>query len=225
MRKLIFGCVFLFAVSSQAQYPIRVDQSAAGTLLRNKVFDSKSGQITGSPYFEDEFMNSSISGAENPFLTRYNAFKDQVEISYESDTFVMPKDERYESVFNKKSNYKLKLVNYTSDKKEDIYGYLFELLSSQKVGLYKREKIILLKGREAVNTYSRSTPSKYNSTKPEYYIKTDSGKIISYPQKKKDLLELYPDHTESITAFLKDNNVSLKDESDLLNLTTFLATL
>ncbi|WP_026978844.1 hypothetical protein [Flavobacterium tegetincola] len=227
MKNLLLGCLSLFAFSSQGQMLVldQLDSSGGAALFRNKVMDKTKERISGSPFISDDFMASEVSGAENVWLTRYNAFSDEVEISYDNAIFVIPKDERYQTIYNKTANYKLQLMRFNSEKEDYIYGYLFELFSNEKMGLYKREQISLQEGREATNSYSVAQPPKYNRKSAEYYIKLDAEKVIPFPKNKKALIGLYSNNEDAISKYLKENKTSFKNEGDLIALTRFLGSL
>jgi hypothetical protein len=230
MKKFAIYGLLLIAFYAQGQAGglilDRLDNAGAGgSLFRNKVFDKTKEKVQGSPYLNDVFMSSQISGAENVFLTRYNAYTDEVEVSYDDSVFVIPKEERYGSIYNKTSDYKLQLLRYNAEKDEYIYGYLFELFTNEKVGLYKRQQIILQEAREAPNGYSVPVPPKYNQKNGEYYLKTDGNKVVPFPRNKKGLYAVLPVNENAISGFLKAEKISFKDEEDLLKLTRFLATL
>ena len=229
MKKLVVGCLFLMAFSAQAQGISVLDRmdntGASGSLFRNKVLDKPKEKIVGTPYLNEVFMSSTISGVENIFLTRYNAFSDEVEVSYDESIFVIPKEERYSTIYNKASDYKLQLLRYNAEKDEYVYGYLFEIFSNDKVGFYKREQITLQEAREAPNGYSLPVPPKYNRKNEEYYLKMDAERVVPFPKSKKALLNLYASNEQKVSSYLKEEKISFKKEEDLLKLTKFLATL
>lgn len=230
MKKIVFGCMFLIAFSVQGQGGFVLDNiDAAGggsTLFRNKVFEKKKEKIEGTPYLNEVFMSSSISGVENVFLTRYNAFTDEVEVSYDESIFVIPKEERYSTIVNKPLDYKLQLIRYNAGDENYVHGYLFELFATEKVGLYKREQVVLQEAREAANSYATSVPPKYAKKSEEYFLKMNAEKVVPFPKNKKGLNNLYSGKSgESINAYLKSEKISFKNESDLIKLTKFLATL
>lgn len=225
-RSLIIIYLFLASFSLYAQNVLdRLDPLSGGVLFRNKVFNKNSEQVKGTPYLNDEFTISEITGANKLFLTRYNIYKDEVEISYENETFIIPKDKRFDTIWNKNLNYKLVLTNYTSVNDENTYGYLIELFSEKETGLFKREKIILIPARESGNSYSRSVPSSYNKINPDFYLKTNSETIIPFPKNKKALITLYPKNSQNISKYLNDAKISFKKEADLIKLTKFIGTL
>lgn len=226
MKKIAIGCLLSIAFSLHAQQNSvldNLDPSGGGALFRNKVLDKQSQRITGSPFLEEKYLPSEISNVENVFLTRYNAYADEIEISYDDAVFVIPKEERYNSIWNKKLDYKFELLRFLTDKNETKFGYLINLFSQGNVAVYKREEIALLPGREATNSYSLPIPPSYSVRNPEYYLKMDESKIIPFPKNKKGLLAVYPNKKEAISTYLKANKISFKKEQDMIELTRFLA--
>ena len=230
MKNFAIGCLFLVAFSSSAQYGQTVldkmdAHGTAGTLFRNKVLDKAKESVSGTPYLNDVFMPSDIAGAGATLSTRYNAYKDEVEVKYENDTFVIPKDDRYASIRNITSNYTMELVKYTSSSNENVYGYLINLMPNENVGLYRRERTIMRPAREADNSYSQRIPASYDKVGSEYYLKMDADKIVAFPKNKKALIAMYSDKSDAISSFLKSNKTSFKREGDLMELAKFLGTL
>lgn len=230
MKKIVIGCMFLIAFSVQGQGISVLDRldnaGASGSLFRNKVLEKKKERIEGTPYLNEVFMSSSISGVENIFLTRYNAFTDEVEVSYDESIFVIPKDEQYSTIVNKPLEYKLQLMRYNASDENYVYGYLFELFATEKVGLYKREQVVLQEAREAANSYATSVPPKYAKKSEEYFLKMNAEKVVPFPKNKKGLNNLYSGKSgESIKAYLKSEKISFKNQADLIKLTKFISTL
>lgn len=230
MKKFAIGCLFLVAFSSSAQYGQTVldkmdVHGSAGTLFRNKVLDRVKEGVSGTPYLNDMFTPSDIAGAGARLSTRYNAYKDEIEVQYEDDTFVMPKDDRYGTVRSITFNYTMELVKYTTSSNEDVYGYLINLMPNEKVSLYRRERTIMRPAREADNSYSQRIPASYDKLSSEYFLKMEGDKIVSFPKNKKALIGLYPTKSDAISSFLKSSKTSFKKEGDLMEITKFLGTL
>lgn len=227
MKKIVIGCLVLFAFNAQGQGRgiIDVFQNTQGSALRNVVEDKSKEGAVGSPYVNDLYLNTQISGTDNVFQSRYNAFTDEVEVKYEDALFVIPKEEQYKTIYYKLLDSKLQLMRYSSEKEDFVYGYLFELFASGSVGVYKRERVTYQEARPSVNGYSLPTPPKYNKKSPEYYIKISDTKTIPFPKNKKALQELFSQKADAISNYLKDEKISFKDENDLIKLTKFLATI
>ncbi len=227
MKKIVIGCLILVAFNAQGQGRGLIDvfQNTGGSVLKNVVADKEKDNAVGSPYANDLYLSTQISGTDNVFQTRYNAYTDEVEVRYDDAVFVIPKEEQYKTIYYKLSNTKLQLMRYNAQKDEYIFGYLFELFAQEKVAIYKREKVTFQAQREPVNGYSQPIPAKYNKNNPEYYIKIDESKVVPFPKNKKALQSLFPDKNEAISTYLKSEKISFKEEADLIKLTKFLATI
>ncbi|WP_396177844.1 hypothetical protein [Flavobacterium sp.] len=227
MKKIVVGCLFLVAFSSQGQGRgiIDVFQNTGGSVLRSVTAGKDKDNAIGSPYVNDLFLTTQISGTENVFQTRYNAYTDEVEVRHDDAVFVIPKEDQFSSIYYKLADSKLKLMRYNVEKEEYKYGYLFELYVKETFGIYKRERVTFQDERQPVNGYSLPTPPKYTKNSPEYYLKMDETKVIPFPKNKKALISLFSNNEEKINTFLKSEKISFKDEADLIKLTQFLATL
>ncbi len=226
MKKIVIGCLILVAFNAQGQGRgiLDVFQNTGGSVLKNVVVDKQKDNAVGSPYANDLFLTTQISGTDNTFQTRYNAYTDEVEVKHDDAVFVVPKQEQYGSIYYKMANTKLQLMRYNAQKDDYIYGYLMELYAKEMFGIYKRERVTFQDERQPVNGYAMPTPPKYNKNKPEYYLKMDESKVIPFPKSKKDLQNLFPTKKEVISNYLKDEKISFKEEEDLIKLTKFLAT-
>jgi hypothetical protein len=229
MKKILIACVFLIAFSAQGQGGLVLDNlgmaEGGGALLRNKVLERKKEKIEGTPYLNEVFMSSSISGADNLFVTRYNAYNDEVEISHDGSIFVIPKVDKHNTIVNKSFDYILKLIRYNAGGENYVYGYLFELFTTENMGLYQRQQIVLQEAREAANSYSTAIPAKYIKKSTEHYLMMGENKVMLFPKNKKALTSLFSGKEEKITDYLKSEKISFKEEEDLIKLTKFLATL
>lgn len=227
MKKIVIGCLILVSFSSQGQGRSILDilDNTGGSIFRNRVIYKEKDNVIGSPYVNDLFLTSEISGTENVFQTRYNAYTDEIEVRHDDSVFVIPKEQQYSSIYYKLSNSRLQLLRYNAQKDEYIYGYLFELYVKEMFGIYKREKVSFQDERQPVNGYSLPTPPKYNKNSPEYYLKMNDSTVVPFPKNKKALKDLFPTKEEAIFNYLKSEKNSFKNEEDMIKLTKFLATL
>lgn len=228
MRKIIFTLTISFlALSASAQGIFdHVSSGATGTLLRNNAIDKKDANIIGTPYIDDKFFISDISNVPEKVMTRYNAATDEIEIKKEDDNkeFLLPKSTEYATVNSKYGKYILKLVDYKTPKGESVNGYLVELWTNGNSSFFRRDRIKLEEGREG-NGYTGYTPPKYTKAATEYYLQINSNEIAVFPKSKKGLTEIFKDKKSQIDAFFKTNDLSFKDEKDMVKITEFASTL
>ena len=111
---------------------------------------------------------------------------------------------------------KLVLVNT-----RDEYAVYFFELASGKNRLLKK---ITTKFHDAVpapNSLISGTPTRFETLKPLYFIKTEDA-LIKIPKNTKDLAISFPDRKSELNDFIKTNKIKLNNEADLIKLTQFL---
>ena len=89
--------------------------------------------------------------------------------------------------------------------------------------MYRRDRVILQKGKEALNTYSPAVPARYVKANEEFFISKNGEMAFPAPRNKKELLETFPEKKTEITDFIKKNDYSHKDEKSMLNMIRFIS--
>jgi hypothetical protein len=74
------------------------------------------------------------------------------------------------------------------------------------------------------SSYAEEKPPKYVVDKSKYFIKMQDS-LTAFPEKKSELLKLFPNSKEAIELFLKDNKIKFNEDTSLLLLINFLNTL
>lgn len=179
--------------------------------------------IDGSPYYNgNDFKKVFISGySKNVQDLRYNSYSDEMEFSDGSDVFSI----------NKESGM---IVNFTTINKiyecisyniegRDKFGYLVQLvINPDKYSLYKKEKTELLKGEKSPNGITKDRNDYFVKDK-ELYILKNKDAFISFPKSKKEFTNKF--NNSQMEVYMKQNNINLKKESDLIKLISYMNTL
>ncbi|CAM2821135.1 hypothetical protein [Flavobacterium frigoris] len=228
MKKLLLNTLLLSFVvlTSNAQRVLdNLDQDGSGALYRNNVLNKQLAQkIEGSEYLVNEFRFAEISGVSKQIMIRYDAVTDMIEVQNEKkEVFSLIKNEPYSTITIIESNEKIKLLNYKSDEGY-MNGYLVELFSNKDISLFRRDKITLQKGKEAVNSYQTAVPARYVRVSDEYYLSIKNKTAIPMPKNKKELQTLFPTKKEDIALYFKNNSFSLKNEKSIIEMTKFIST-
>lgn len=224
--KFICSALFLLALNaSMAQDMIGnlLPQLDNGVLERNRLDKKKNENVTGTPFVNDKFVPADIKSAQGTMRVRYNTESDELEISYEEATFVLPKKSEYDLI-TFKSGELLQLLNYRDARNADVYGYLYNIYQGKKTTLYLKHRSVIIPEKQPQNSYEAATPPRYSRTDDEYYFNYKES-IVSFPDSKKDLIALYPNNKQEIEDFLKTNKLKFKTEADLIKIAAFLETL
>lgn len=227
--KIIYSLIILAitSLSLHAQQFATVFPSineAARVAKFNKLIDEvnngkekiKYSDISGIPYYSAGFVRAKVGDTPSYVPIRYNTFLDAIEIMADNTVYEIPREESYPKFTFEGTNEKLVLVN----SHDDYAGYFFEI-SSGKNRLLKK---VTTKFHDAIpsnNSMITSTPARFETLKPIYFIKTEDA-LIKIPKNTKDLGQSFPDKKNELNDFLKSNKIKLNNEADLIKLSQFL---
>lgn len=220
--KLNFSVIFIFVFSLNtfAQIPVRN--------LENNQFVGlpvvqKDLEVSGSQYYQEEFLSAKISVINNEVVeVRYNVVRDEMEFKREGKVFQMYKTDNLVVTFLNKEKV-FKIVKYEL-KDQTITGFLISKTENDKVNLFVKEVITHVPFKAAANSYASNVPAHYRKDKNIFFIEMND-KITEMPNKKKNLLKLFPNDTTKIEEFLKTNKTDFDKEDSVLVLVNFLNTL
>ena len=223
--KLSAVFIFIFSLNMFSQVAPSVDLNDTGYKIWSygSLLDDKASSVVGSQYFEKDFLSAKVSGLEDEqVIVRYNVVKDEIEFRKEGKNYEMFKtDGLVVKILKNNKVYKVFDFNFKGENKK---GYLIALTEFEKVNFLTKEVITYVPFKEPSSAYGESVPAHYRHDKNVNFIQINSV-ISEMPRKKKDLLKLFPEHSNEVQAYLKTNKVDFNKESDLLILVRFLNTL
>jgi hypothetical protein len=220
--KILFTLFIAFLSFTNSYGQIRISDFFDPTVARDMAISTNNrySKVTGSPYINTAFINGFIGENKQPFLLRYNAESDAIELKFDEESiYIIPKETKFTNIVIGLNRYKLS--NYTDLKGQFINGYLIEKTNGT-VALLKREKIVIKPEKIATTSYETSEPAKFTRGSDEYYLKLKDNTIVAFPKNKKGILELFPAQKQAIEDFVKTNKTSFSNEQDLVKLTQFI---
>ncbi|MAX71186.1 MAG: hypothetical protein CMC76_08815 [Flavobacteriaceae bacterium] len=186
---------------------------------RSRIVDAE-----GSPYVNDDFKMLKIDGFNVVFQGRYNAYYDEMEIKLSDDKIVsLGNNSEYVVTFNSDDK-TYKTYNISNDKDISKRSFLVVLEETENYSILKKESVKFYSKIESRSSYQSEIPAKFKREDDQYFVKYDN-KVVSLPQKKKDFLDTFPEHSSKLKSYIKDNKLKLKHEEDLVKLTQYLITL
>ncbi|MEX0275766.1 MAG: hypothetical protein AB3N16_15455 [Flavobacteriaceae bacterium] len=185
------------------------------------------GDIQGSAYTSDVFLAGKLfynDSFESNVFYRYNAYMEEIEIKTMdipgAPVRALQKDK---SIQLKTMDGKVIGFKTFIDKRGLTQnGYLTQLASG-KYTLYKRSDVKYTQPQKAQNSFVPATPARFTKF-TEYYIEMDGRKRIDEIELKKNKLLKLVDETDSenLKLHIKQNNMKVKNEKDLLEILAFL---
>lgn len=222
--KIIYSIVLLAisTISLNAQHATIGDATRVSNF--NKMVDEvnngktkiKYSDINGIPYYSAGFVRAKVGDTSSFVPIRYNTFLDAVEIMADNTVYEIPREESYPKFTFEETKEKLVLVNSG----DEYAGYFFEIVNGKNRLLKK----ITTKYYDAVpsnNPMLSSTPARFETLKPIYFIKTATG-LVKIPKNAKDVANSFPDQKDAVNEFIKSNKIKVSSEADLIKLVQFL---
>jgi len=180
----------------------------------------------GSPYAQPMFASAKVTDVPQKYYMRYDIYNDVFEfITPKNDTLVLDKIDAFNSITFTANNKNYNLLNYTDTKGKFTNGYLIKVYKKNTVTLYEKENITFYEPKIAKTSMERSMPARFARIDNTYFLEVKNGTIVEFPDSKKRLLKLMPEHKEVLETFLKENKVSFDDPSDRIKIVDFIATL
>lgn len=170
--------------------------------------------VQGKIFQEDKLIKDDVP-------MRYNAFADEIEIKKNTS------DENYgalikdPSIFVKIFKDIYVFVPYEGSNEKG--GYFNVLSDGKTYDLYKKTKAVFREPKKAKTTYERDMPPSFPKTVTYYLVQ--NGTFLEMPSSKSKILKMMDSKKKDINSYIKQNNIDLDKEADLIKLVTYFDSL
>lgn len=190
---------------------------------RKKNYDS----FQGSPYVAEVFLPSTLFFKDENLGTifyRHNALNDEIEIKKsnleDESERGLARDKDISILVNGK---KMSFKTFVTSKKRTLNGYLITLKEGKKYDLYKRTHVKYTEAQAAANSFTKAIPARFAQFTEYYFQKDGINRMDEVPARNGKLLKLLDTDSKSkLKAFIKDNDLNIKNEADLIKAFEFL---
>ncbi len=244
MKKLVYLVLFFGACTTGiAQYAGQASstmsagggQGATGQIYdlmgpiseRNAKSADRYAEFQGSPYISNTFLPTTMFYNDENLGTifyRYNALNEEIEIkktnSEEETAKSLSRDKEVSILSNGK---KLSFKTFVTSKNKTLNGYLTTLMDGKTFKLFKRTHVKFTEGKPAANSFVKAVPSRFSQFTEYYYQKEGVNRMDEITLKNSKLIKLVDDSKkEGLKSYLKENDLNIKDEADLIRAFEFL---
>lgn len=215
----LFGINFSFSQDYQIREAVdlfKTQQIRSGE-WKNTLSET---DIKGSPYLNNEFVNGTIFTTTKlkyvDVPLRYNIFNDELEFKNDNNQIrALATPEIVETV--EFGDYKMVYIPYSNVKK--IRNGFFLIEEKGNASLYSRLEVIFKKAEDP-GAYVDARPPEFIKKPDSYYIRVGTAEAKKVG-KKNDLPEIFPDHQNEISAFIKKNKIKTNRPEKLKELVRF----
>jgi hypothetical protein len=220
----LFTTVFLLAsIFSFSQDLVQTQTFVTSGLTYT--FDRSDKTIQGTPYIIDDFSPARVSAdSEKIYNLRYNAVSDQMEVETDKNTIqAINKNIDGVKITFLKDEKTYQSINYINEDGIAERGYFIHVNGvNSKIKLLAKETKKFIERRPAKSSYQDTKPAEFKRLDDVYYIIIKNNTAQLLPEKKKDLLKLFPENSDKIEDFIKSNRIKMSKQEDLLELMSYI---
>jgi len=229
--KHLLPIILISLISSEISYAqfqntneTTLQSSLDGVQFAVKHNSDKSFYAIGSPFIDESFQVVKLDKFGNHlFAARYNANLGEMQIQRQNDTIALNNYEDLKVTFAL-NNKVYQTHSYTNKEGVSKQGFLVVLKETDSLAVLKEEIVKFYEKKPAVTGYDKEKPAEYKRLNDVYYYR-QGDKVSLLPQKRKDFLKLFPQHSSELKDYIKENKISLKKDEDLITLFEYINTL
>ncbi len=213
------------STSNNAAAIASLDSALEGA--RSNTTDYRSDKFAGSPYVNNNFLPATLFYKDekvSSIFYRHNALNEEIEImkaNVEGELIrSLAKDKNLNILINGK---KMSFKTFVTAKKRTTNGYLTELIAGSEYDLFRRTHVKFTEGQPAQNSFVAAVPARFTPFTEYYFQKKGVNRIDQVLAKNNKLLKLLDsDKKTKVKDFLKENDLNIKEEGDLIKVFEFL---
>ncbi|MFC4164483.1 hypothetical protein ACFOWU_12520 [Epilithonimonas zeae] len=179
-------------------------------------------ETKGSPYLYKEYKKARIANNKVLVDMRYNAYKDEIDIVNNGQNMTIYKRTEYSPIHIIDSDEYLYLLEYPF-KGKNLTGYLFEVKKFADFAIFMKISKDYEKGRYAQDSFDIDKENSYEDLPDIFYIQKSNGEILEMPNRKKKLIEIFPDKKDKIEKTIKTDKIDTQNLNTLSQIFTALS--
>jgi hypothetical protein len=239
MRKLKITSIILFGLFSTISCFAQVNgrqgnANFEGNLVANNIMRGRNilqevmsqgekneltiADVEGEPYFQKFFSIGDLMYKDSlnlgKYLMRYNAYTDEIEVKNEQTTNVINKADYIRVILNNKNYVTL---NYAKNNGSIEKGFFIEKVKGTHGSLFLKRHKTVRQGQEAKTSFHKNTPPTFIDHEA-YFLKFADNQPLKIKLKKTKILNAFPDKTDALKKYVKQEALNLETEAGLISL-------
>tara|TARA_E500000178_G_C16952775_1_gene722100 strand:+ start:798 stop:1493 length:696 start_codon:yes stop_codon:yes gene_type:complete len=222
IKTLIIVILINSSLFSQQTYTDRAQQAFIDLSNRKADLNNSNTNIKGSQYFNDSFVRGSINyfGREvnEEIFIRYNAFKDEVEMSESesnsNEVFILIKSK---DVIPKIDGIAYYYLAHRLDDSRASIGYLNIVFKGENYILYSKKRKIFMDGIKARTSFEKDFPPRFIDTE-DYLISFNNDTPVPIKLSKRGLINYFG---KEISVYIRKNRLKASELSSLIQIINY----
>ena len=184
-------------------------------------------EFRGSPYTSNDFQNTTLFYKDElvgDIYYRFNSLNQEIEIkttnSPDEGIRALGRDKGIAIVIDGRP---MSFKTFIDKNNRTTNGYLVTLEDTGKYKLYKRYHATFQEGLKAANSFAKDVPAKFTQY-VEYYLEKEGANRVDFIKMKKGsvLKTVEGDKRNALNDYIKENELNLRKERDLVRAIQFL---
>ncbi len=179
-------------------------------------------EFQGSPYTSNTYLPTRVFYKDEDMGSmyyRYNAYNGEIEVKEspaQQGIRALGRDKNI-AILDGKSRMSFK--TYIDRNNNTLNGYLTHLVDGEEFDLYRRIRVKYTEGQKAANSFVKAIPSRFSQFTEYYVQKKGVDRIDEFEVNNRNLYKLVgSEKKDDLKSFLKENNLSPKEEQDLIQI-------
>ncbi|RIV72012.1 hypothetical protein [Flagellimonas aequoris] len=198
-------------------------------LRKNLNTDAMGLNTVGSPYLNENFVPCKVYYKDElvgNMYYRHNAYNDEIEIKDSS----LPEENptslatmKQLKVVDQVTGQEISMMTYENKDELVKNGYFYIIDEGKDYNLLFKKNVKFTEGTKPVNSMVRPTPNKFSQFVEFYYMKDGAKFAQLIPTNKGKFVKTFGSaNEEELKDYIKEQNINLKDENDLIKVFNYL---
>lgn len=219
MKKVItvvFSLIAIYTTTAQLDYQNGQTITVKGPFIIDGIKVDNSAIETANLRFANPlFAKATINKDSTVFMLRYNIFQDEMEFLKDNTVYYLNKEEG-KAIHFTDSN-----TTYITKKIEDQLNYV-KVLNPRNPQLFCKENVAFVRGKVAKTQFDIPVKTAYKRKNDAFYLSIDDAQLIKVPKNKRAFYKLFKKNAESVKKFVKSNNLDIRNQKDLVQITQYI---
>ncbi len=217
MKKIFSGLVFICLVYQNSNAQFLTASGSGNSVLVETTYTN----VIGSPYYYEDWKQGAVIDRDgnltDNLMIKYDGYRDEVQFLRDGRTYSVEPAKVSEFYFQSLNENGSGLTRLLFKNGFDVPGFTrlnyFQVVYDGSITFLTKTKIKYLE--ELVSNYGTNEKvKKFEKIKREYVM--INGKAIEIEKGRKNLLEVLG--SDDLKVFIKQNKLSIKDDSDLVKI-------